>query len=236
MPKDKLVAIKDAAQAAGVDEETLRRELEQGLLKGEKKSNWFWDDWYVSGSEMERLKERRKNRFRRGLRAQQTADQQVEGDGKRSPEPLPTPGTILSTLLGPELPASEAETEKDQPGWRVEYREVIKRVAEEIMRPLLERLEMQSAALREKDVLIAQQAQQLRLLPDFEKRELEHLAALAVREKEAEELAERMIVQQNEAMREREQLETTLQKQLAELQSEIAELRKPWWKKVFKSD
>jgi sirohydrochlorin ferrochelatase len=296
MPKDKLVAIKDAAHAAGVDEETLRQELEKGLLKGEKKNNWFWDEWYVSSSEMDQLKERKKNRFRRTHRvnsaaASQRVDSEKGGAGstsggsagaesavdnamedsdlsavERLEQSSSIAVTALATLLEPELTQSSAEQEKETGNWRLEYREVIKRVAEEIMRPLLERLELQAEALREKDMLIRDQTQQLRLLPDYAKRDEEQRLALEAKELEAQAL-EADIAQQREAAardldnleitwRERldeeeaakqateEQLESLRQERevesrelhmrLSEMQQEIEELRKPWWKKVFK--
>jgi hypothetical protein len=291
MPKDKLVAIKDAAHAAGVDEETLRQELEKGLLKGEKKNNWFWDEWYVSSGEMDQLKERKKNRFRRTHRvnsaaASQTTDSEVSTAAGESAESAfdyamedsdlsaverlqqssSIPVTALATLLEPELTQSSVEQEKETSNWRLEYREVIKRVAEEIMRPLLERLELQAEALREKDMLIRDQAQQLRLLPDFAKRDQEQRLALEAKEKEAEELEQKIVQQRETAVRDQANLETVwrerldeeeaakqateeqleslrlerevesreLHTRLSEMQQEIEELRKPWWKKVFK--
>jgi hypothetical protein len=294
MPKDKLVAIKDAAHAAGVDEETLRQELEKGLLKGEKKNNWFWDEWYVSSAEMDQLKERKKNRFRRTHRvgsapASQRTDGErdratsASGDGaesafdyaledsdlsavERLQQSSSIPVTALATLLEPELTQSSVEQEKETSNWRLEYREVIKRVAEEIMRPLLERLELQAEALREKDMLIREQAQQLRLLPDFEKRDHEQRLALEAKEKEAQELEQKMEQQREAAARDLDNLEIVwrerldeeeaakqatqeelesvrlereaesceLHTRLSEMQQEIEELRKPWWRKVFK--
>ncbi len=241
MPREKFMPIKDAARAAGVDEDTLRQELEHGVLKGEKRRGWLWDEWYVDFSEMDQLKVRRKNRIKRESREQASSQSAVEKLKQASS--LPT--MALATLLEPVGTASDPDDAV--PGansnWRREYKEVVKRVAEEIMRPLLERLELQAAALREKDAFIEEQAQQLRLLPDLEKRDEEHRLALENKENEARALQTRLEEEEAGKLAAQEQFELSriereaerleLEARLHAMQQEIEELRRPWWKRLF---
>jgi hypothetical protein len=180
MARERLVSIREAAAVAGVDVELLRREIEGGSLKGEKQKGWFFDEWFVHSSEIEGLKARKKSR-----------------PHSKSQTPPPQSKTSLALPPTPPLESFWQEVDSPQPGqpeapsnvegvadWREEYKNVTKRVAEELMRPLLERLEVQTIALQEKDVLIESQRQQLLLLPDYQLREEQNRLALATKEKQ----------------------------------------------------
>jgi hypothetical protein len=180
MARERLVSIREAAAVAGVDAELLRREIEGGSLKGEKQKGWFFDEWFVHSSEIEGLKARKINR-----------------PHNKSQTTTPRAKTSLSLPPMPPLESFWQEVDSPQPSrsetpyniegatdWREEYKNVTKRVAEELMRPLLERLEVQTIALQEKDALLESQRQQLLLLPDYQLRDEQNRQALATKEKQ----------------------------------------------------
>ena len=175
MAKERLISIREAAAVAGIDADLLRREIEGGSLKGEKQKGWFFDEWFVHSSEIEGLKARRKSRphVKRAVPAPQPTLPPTP--------PLESFWEQADSVLVNEEQTPETEGKSD---WRNEYKNVTKRVAEELMRPLLERLELQTIALQEKDALIETQRQQLLLLPDYEAREEQNRQALATKEKQ----------------------------------------------------
>jgi hypothetical protein len=260
MARERLISIREAAAVAGVDVELLRREIEGGSLKGEKKNGWFFDEWFVHSSEIEGLKARKKSRHH--SKSQTTTPQPKTSLALPPTPPLESFWQEVDSPLpdqseGPSNPEGAAD-------WREEYKNVTKRVAEELMRPLLERLEVQTIALQEKDALIESQRQQLLLLPDYQLREEQNRQALATKEKqldlfetkldlleekftiesallksdlaEKEALVSEKVQETNElteliSLKDCEQ--AILKAQLIEMENLIEDLRQPWWKKLF---
>jgi hypothetical protein len=257
MARERLISIREAAAVAGVDVELLRREIEGGSLKGEKKNGWFFDEWFVHSSEIEGLKARKKSR-------PHSKGQTTTPQPKTSLAPLTTP-PLESFWQEVEQPGqSEQAKAEGHSDWRQEYKNVTKRVAEELMRPLLERLELQTIALQEKDALIESQRQQMLLLPDYQLREEQNRQALATKEKQLDlfetklDLLEEKFtvetallksdllekdalvsekVQETNALAELISLkdceQAMLKAQLLEMEGLIEDLRQPWWKKLF---
>jgi hypothetical protein len=57
MQKQQLISIKDAATSTGISEETIRKYIRSGKITGEKKNYIFWDEWFVSQSDLEKIRE-----------------------------------------------------------------------------------------------------------------------------------------------------------------------------------
>jgi hypothetical protein len=259
MAREKLISIREAAAAAGVDMELLRREIEGGSLKGEKKNGWFFDEWFVHSSELEGLKARKKSRPHNKYQTNSPVPKTT-----LTPSPTPPLESFWEQVEGQPNPSEDDSERKNIKDWRDEYKNVTKRVAEELMRPLLERLELQTIALQEKDELIENQRQQLLLLPDYQLREEQHRQALATKEQQLDLfetkldlLEEKFSIEtallksdlnEKAALVNQKMLETNdlseqislkdceqaiLKAQLAEMESIIEDLRQPWWKKLF---
>src|ERR1700709_2339399 len=81
-----------------------------------------------------------------------------------------------------------------------DYRSKAKTVAEEFLAPLLQRLEIQANMLREKDTLIAEQAKQLRLIPDFQSQIDKSERLVADKEKEAAQLRQNLTWERKKAL------------------------------------
>jgi hypothetical protein len=159
-------------------------------------------------------------------------------------------------------PNSVLETDKataDEEAW-TEYRSRAKSVAEEFLAPLIRRLELQASLLHEKDLLIAEQAAQLRLLPDFQRKTEDSVRLAKEKEKEATELRQKMTWERQKSLIKlsawqmkhlqvqrkirdtedelallQDQKETEVNElrcQLKDLQAQLSEQHKPWWKKI----
>jgi hypothetical protein len=239
-----MVSLKDFAAKEGLAEDNIRKYLENGEIKGEKKGGWFRDEWYISPEELEGLKlnpefKSRRNKAKEERKAQRAAK-------KFDPA---VSSTTLARLLTPDSEESE-EAPAEKTAWINDYRRTVKAIAEEFMRPLLERLEVQSILLEEKDILIKEQAAQLRLIPDFRKQAEAGRIAAEEKEREARALHDKLEeteqksreaeVQLTEAeqqlalLRSQKEMELTeLRAELGELHMEVTKLRNPWWKKLF---
>ena len=55
MPKENLMSIRDASLKTGVAEETILKQLKDGAIRGEKKSYFLWDEWFVSSKELDKI-------------------------------------------------------------------------------------------------------------------------------------------------------------------------------------
>src|SRR5271170_450292 len=165
-PKEELVSLKELASKEGLSEDSIRRELERGQIKGEKKGSWFKEEWFISTEEVDRL------RLNPDFRTQRQKLKE-ERDAKRTARKV-TPtlsSTTITSLLEPDSKDGESPSKKP---WQNDYRQRVKTIAEELVRPLLERLEMQAILLEEKERFIAEQSTYLRLIPDFKKQAEAH--------------------------------------------------------------
>jgi hypothetical protein len=239
-----MVSLKDFASKEGLAEENIRKYLENGEIKGEKKGGWFRDEWYISPEELERLKLNPEFKSRRSKAREERKAQKVA----KKFDPAAS-STALAQLLTPESEDGE-ESAAAKSAWINDYRRTVKAIAEEFLRPLLERLEVQSILLEEKDHLIKEQAAQLRLLPDFRKQAEAGQAVAQEKEREARELQEKLDVSEQKSRESEVQLTETeqqlavlrsqketelneLRAELGELHMELTKLRNPWWKKLF---
>jgi hypothetical protein len=165
---------------------------------------------------------------------------------------------VEADYIEPPLPPIAARPE----AW-TEYRQRAKTVAEEFIAPLLQRLEIQAHMLHEKDAIIEEQAAQLRLLPDYQRETDEWARYAADKERETFELRQNLTWERKKALiklsswqmkhiRAQKQIKETtdelstlqeqretevnyLHAQLTQMQSQLTELQRPWWKRIFKS-
>lgn len=198
MQKHPLLTVKQAAEMLRLDERSVRERLINGQLKGEKKSIGLREKWFVYSGSIEAA----------------VAKQQ----GNFSPDAIdPTDVTIEPEEENSTATDSEAvdfqDFNDDAEEWVQQNRDKVKVLAEEIVKPLMEKIESQAEVIFEQKRAIADQERQLRLLPDLQKQaesqrhdvELKHV--------------------ENEA----------LKKQIVALQSELEAAQKPWWKRWFVS-
>jgi chromosome segregation ATPase len=240
---DQFVSLRELSLKEGLAEESIRRHLETGNIKGEKRNNWFRDEWFIATDEVDRVRLNPEFKTtRQRLREERAA--------KRSAAKVdPTlSNSTLSSLLGPDVKADAGAA----PSWQNDYRQRVKIIAEELVRPLLERLEAQAVLLEQKERLLAEQGAYLRRLPDFKKQAesqrmlLEEkdqaVDALKQRLQTAEEREHQSEVQLNEVEQElaivrsqKEEEVALLLSKLEESQAEVNRLKTPIWKKVLRA-
>lgn len=106
--------------------------------------------------------------------------------------------------------------------------EVFKGIINEMMAPLVKRVEEQARTLHEQERVIQDQKIQLRLLPDIQAREESERKA-----RELAELEKQALVKQIEALKTAEmELKATAEK-AAELEKQLAIAKRPWWQKLM---
>lgn len=258
MPKQRLLTLREAADALGMDERAVQAELVAGQLKGEKKSNWLQDKWFVYKGEIDER-----------LAKKQTEPKGAKGkSGSKQLPAFDQPISVdLKTLMGPTT--SQTSSEDEVRIWLATERERLKLIVEQVMQPLVEKIATQAQALAEKDRVIDEQAKQLKLLPDLvEKQALEvrakkELEITDLKEKvaalkeqnEAGELAQVKVEALESTLKDLKRLEVeskaTAEKKYNELQqaqelqarrlteeidvlsSQLDMAKRPWWKKLM---
>ncbi len=192
MQKHPLLSVKEAAQLLRLDERSVRERLINGQLKGEKKSQGLREKWFVYKGSVDSALEKQQGFIGDPIGLEEvTLEPESEG--------------------GFEEPKHSADD--DSVDWIELNRDRVKSLAEEIVRPLMEKIESQTEVIFEQKRMITEQDRQLRLLPDLQKQT----------EKQQQEVELRHV--ENEA----------LKKQVAALQAQIEEQKKPWWKKWLSS-
>lgn len=193
MQKHPLLSVKEAAVILRLDERSVRERLINGQLKGEKKSVGLREKWFVYSGSVEAARSKDS-----GLGADAGfTDVTIEG------EPV-------EQNFAPDAP-EETPVEETDDNWIELNRDRVKVLAEEIVKPLMEKIENQAEVIFEQKRSLVDQERQLRLLPDLQKQA----------EQRAQEVELRHV--ENEA----------LKKQIAALQAELETAKQPWWKKVF---
>jgi hypothetical protein len=211
MPKQRLLTLKEAADALGIDEKAVQAQLVAGQLKGEKKSAWLQDKWFVYQGDVDELL------------AKQITEPEAPKSGKAAAKPTPVSEhaiTVdLKAVMGPNRhlsaqPSTKTSGEDEVRIWLATERERLKLIVEQVMQPLVEKIATQAQALAEKDRIIEEQAKQLKMLPDLEKQASESRAA---KESEMAELKDKIAIlkehnkQGDLALVKVAELETTLQ-------------------------
>ena len=237
MQKDSLLTVKKAAEKLGLEERIVMERLTKGDLKGEKRSNWLRDEWFVSN----------------GAVLKELAKKKESGPGE------PNPNTKLAERPVEVEAEAMPDDHCDDDDWLKNERSRLEQIVEHVMRPLVERVAAQAEALAEKDRIIQEQDIKLRLLPDLEKKAREHDELVTKKTVEISELRQQLsdLINLKEQLdeveksklelegfmnqevdrlkREKELNEEAARSQMDALAKELEELRKPWWKKWFAS-
>lgn len=239
MQKHPLLSVKEAAQILRLDERSVRERLINGQLKGEKKHVGLREKWFVySGSIDSALQ-------REGF---------VGSDSSAMDDAVIESETVEVEKTTVEQPTNDADD------WIDSSRERMKLLAEEIVKPLMEKIESQTELIVGQRQLLSQQEQeiadkdrQLRLLPDLQKQaeeerkaaELKTLEAKALRKQieamqtthEQTEAARQAAEEEIQRLKDEKEMESkAINDQLQILTATVQELQKPkptWFQKWF---
>jgi len=195
MQKHPLLSVKEAAELLRLDERSVRERLINGQLKGEKKQIGLRDKWFVYTGSIEAALSKQQEAF--------------AGD------PIAFNDVTVDAEPAEEIDSNEGNTEpsnrSDDAGWLEANRDKVKALAEEIVKPLMEKIESQAEVIFDQKHQISDQERQLRLLPDLQK--------------QAEQRAQEVELRHVE--------NAALKKQIAALQEQVEASKKSWWKKLF---
>lgn len=215
MQKHPLLSVKEAAEMLKLDERSVRERLINGQLKGEKRSIGLREKWFVySGS----------------IEAAIGKQNQFNGD--------PIGLTEVTIDENEVAEAQDSQHEEEAPfseeNWIESNRDKVKLLAEEIVKPMLERLDAQSEVIFEQRKTIQEQERQLRLLPDLQKQATNRAQELDLKHVENEAL-KKQITAMEEQLRVKETESASLSEDLTIIKTKLEELEKPWWKKWLSS-
>lgn len=207
----KTISINEAAEALGVSPGTIQLRLQRGDLKGTRSKNHLGvTEWRVFLSQKHPGK--------------------IPGSEliSFSPKDIIEP----SDFDGP-------DQEEELRAWRQAEMERLDLIAQTLLKPLTDKIEAQAIALREQAVLIEEQSQKLRLLPDLEKLAREESEA-AKMERESAELhklqnlkLQEQVSELSDARDSRLQEISVLQTEIATLNAQLKSAQRPWWLKLF---
>lgn len=205
------MTVKQAAEILRIDERSVRERLSNGQLKGEKKNIGLREKWFVYHGALEAAlaKENRSDALD-GVIADDVTDVDSVNDADQT----------------------DFRTPDDDGTWLDVNRDKLKAIAEEIVKPLMERIENQSEVIFEQKRMLEEQERQLRLLPDLRKQaeqkekdaELLHLENEAFRKQLAAIEEERLLAEARAAAYES-----------AAQAAREKEAQKPWWQKLLGS-
>lgn len=207
MYKHPMLSVKEAAAMLGCDERWIRERLNQGQLKGEKKTIGMKEKWFVYKGEIDAAL------ARKGVSSVSTGEQ-------TNFDP-----PITDAVVNAESVEAESNDEAPSKDWEIMQREFARIMAEEMVKPLIETIQQQSLAIEERERVIGDQERQLRLLPDLEKKEETARQEAQIKELEVEALNKQIGAMQDEKLQ--------LNKDLEAMKATIEDLQKPWWKKLF---
>lgn len=167
MTKDAMITVKVAASLLNLDERTVRERLSNGTLRGEKLSHGQREKWYVHTSAIE-------SELKQKQRMESAADSlkklQMDETEKAFAGASVVNQEESQLNFEPERETVDVEeVGESAQHWRSVQAEQLDLIAEKLLKPLSERLEMQALILAEKDRIIEEKDRQLRLLPDLQK-------------------------------------------------------------------
>lgn len=178
MNKHPMLSVKEAAQLMGCDERWVRERLNQGQLKGEKKNIGLKEKWFVYAGEVEAALERRK-----GL-ANLSTDYLAS---PVAPPNLENPKTNHEAIVvdaWTDEDDDNSDKREERLSWLQDQRQALVEMAEEMMRPLVAQLQEKDSQLENRDKALQaanyrlgyaegqlkDQAEQIKMLPDFQAR------------------------------------------------------------------
>lgn len=205
MQKHPLLSVKQAAELLRLDERSVRERLINGQLKGEKKNVGLREKWFVYQGAVQQALDKQQGNF--------VGDPIGLTDVSEESETI----DAIYSDAGEPPAGAEQVNHKD---WVEVNREKVKLLAEELVKPMMEKLEAQTEVIVEQRRQIADQDRQLRLLPDLQKQAEDRAKLLELEHVEKEAL--------------KKQVEA-LCDQKASLEQELAESRRSWWSRLFTS-
>ena len=218
----KYLSVEEVADILGKTDRTVRRMLNAGQLAGSQHPEKGKLVWRVHATKD--LVEKLESKFQQ------------------------SPFSVDAETIIPEPEVRRIDEEEAAEADFVEFQSVqkqaMKTFADELMRPVGDKISELSMLIGEKDREIAEMNRQLRLLPDLEKRAREEQEAAEKERKIAEEktLEVAALSKQIEALlADKAASEQTVQQaallstQMTTMQAQIEELKKPFWKKFFGS-
>lgn len=199
-----------------LDERSVRERLVNGQLKGEKKSVGLREKWFVYHGSVE------------AARAKE--DWQSDGD-----DSLTDSGVVEGSIVDAEQ--TDFTARRSDGDWLDTNRDKLKVLAEELVKPLLERIENQAELIHEQKRQLEEQDRQLRLLPDLRKQaeqkndeaQLLHLENDALKKQIAAIEEEKQSIELARA----EEAAARAAQVAAELELKKKEEQKTWWQRVF---
>lgn len=262
MHRTSMLTVKQVAAALGIDERSVREKLNQGTLKGTKKTIGQKDQWFVHQRDLD------SELVRRGLSPINRNDKSLSIEPIRtttqslnfSPR---TAGRQTESLVGVPAPAdindideiiaeySEQSYTDPRPGetadtgWSNDLQYKMQETAEALMKPLVERFEALTRESMEKDRIIEEQKKQLLLLPDLESQKIRLLQEIEAERKAAEiqftkvkekEEQAKALEEENEKLKQKAEEAALNAAKLEQLEKEIQQLKKPepsFWQRLF---
>lgn len=219
----KTISVKEAAEALGIGPRAVQYKLQNGDLKGTRAKNQYgvheWRVWPTKEiAEALKLK---------------------QGDGETTADEINFSPNESETVDAEAISDGEGPKGIDEPtSWRDVEMERLEIMAEKLVKPLAERIEVQAVAMREQEKVIEDQKRQLRLLPDFQKQAEDERKAAQLRAMEVEALNKQIAALEVERLAKELKLEKveTLESQVAALNEQLQRFQQPWWKKMFKAE
>jgi hypothetical protein len=228
----KTITVREAAKALNLTKRAVMYRLENGKLRGIRVKNDFgMDEWRIYPTK----------EILAGLQRALAANPTVE--------PAPADDAIYDA----EEVNEEDFVGEEEISWGEKEKDTIKKIAEEFMRPLLDKIDAQTRelAFREREL----EELKVKLLPDLETKAEAERKAAELKELEAEALRKQIAALQSqhdevETARQRSteleevvrQLESQKEADMAAMRQQIEELTQrlqkpaePWWKKWFTS-
>lgn len=220
MYKHPMLSVKEAAAALGCDERWIREKLNQGTLKGEKRTIGLKDKWFVYKGEI---------------------DAALAKKGA-SPANTNTTEETDSAYFGVEEETIDVNAESENEA-ESRYITGLEEIVKVIANQFAEKLDQQKEFTQQLQRELEDKDRQLKLLPDLEKKLAEaqekefemkalekQLSAMEEKKAEAEKAAENLI---EKISTEKDAQINQMQEELEAVNSKLQELQKPWWKKWF---
>ena len=210
---DQWLFLQDAAELTGLSEKTLRRNIKKGALKARKGKTVNAKIQVLISSDF-------LGRVNKEAQVEET-DEDTNLDGINIEEVSVEEVTYTTDHED----ASDFSPKSEKP---LMDKELVQSLLNELMGPLLKRVEEQAVVLRDQERTIEDQKTQLRMLPDIQKREEEERQA-----RELAELEKQALLKQVEALQsEQAELKAAADKTAA-LEKELTLAKRPWWEKMF---
>lgn len=210
---DQWLFLQDAAELTGLSEKTLRRNIKKGALKARKGKTVNAKIQVLISSDF-------LGRVNKEAQVEET-DEDTNLDGINIEEVSVEEVTYTTDHED----ASDFSPTSEKP---LMDKELVQSLLNELMGPLLKRVEEQAVVLRDQERTIEDQKTQLRMLPDIQKREEEERQA-----RELAELEKQALLKQVEALQsEQAELKAAADKTAA-LEKELTLAKRPWWEKMF---